>query len=397
MSLVAWSFHTVRADEAADAATEEAAAEDSDAEEAGDESLLEIPNGDAEALVEALQELAQTQPEGETQDEQVAHIHKVLRTIVAAAERLIKVEASEEQEMLGHQYRLMALQGLVQLDAPKARERLEAVIAASKADPRPGVAGLGWQAYLQEELSDWETKKDEAKAALDKEIIGRLMGDGVKPLDVSIVQMVANYLDRTDDAFVADLLAKAIPAIKKSKDKDVREALVEANLEGMRRRLTLMGQPMEISGALLDGGEVEWESYRGKVVLVDFWATWCGPCRDEVPNILAMYEAYHDKGFDVLGVSLDDTPEDARSYIEEMKLPWASLYPEKEEDRGWNNPLSRYYGITGIPTAILVDQQGRVVHMNARGPYLQQQLQALLGEPAAEKAAEPASDEEASG
>jgi thiol-disulfide isomerase/thioredoxin len=160
----------------------------------------------------------------------------------------------------------------------------------------------------------------------------------------------------------------------------------------MTRRLNLMGNPIEVTGTLLDGEQVDWESYRGKVVLVDFWATWCGPCRAEVPNILAMHKAYGSKGFDVLGVSLDQTPEDAQTYIEEQGIPWKSLFPEKEEDRGWANPLAKFYGINGIPTAILVDQEGKVVDMNARGERLQERLQELLGDPA-EEAAEDADGE----
>ena len=98
---------------------------------------------------------------------------------------------------------------------------------------------------------------------------------------------------------------------------------------------------MEITGTLLDGEPVDWESYRGKVVLVDFWATWCGPCRAEIPNVLEMYEAYHDKGFDVLGVSLDATPEAAEKYVAENKLPWSSIFPKNEDERRVEQPAGR--------------------------------------------------------
>jgi thiol-disulfide isomerase/thioredoxin len=150
----------------------------------------------------------------------------------------------------------------------------------------------------------------------------------------------------------------------------------------------------DLVGEDLDGKPMKLSDYRGKVVLVDFWATWCGPCRAEVPNLLEMYEGYHGKGFEVLGVSLDQTPEDANSYVEEMKIPWPSIFPKAEKDRGWNHPLADYYGITGIPTAILVGKDGKVVHMEARGPVLREQLQELLGDPI-EPAETAADDEEA--
>jgi thiol-disulfide isomerase/thioredoxin len=204
-------------------------------------------------------------------------------------------------------------------------------------------------------------------------------------------------LDGTDDAFVIKLLEETAPLLAKAEKKALKEQVAEANFEGMLRRLKLPGNEMEITGELLSGGKVDWDSYRGKVVLVDFWATWCGPCRAEIPNVLAMYEAYHDKGFDVLGVSLDKTPDAAKKYVAENKLPWDSLFPAKKADRFWNHPLAKHYGIGGIPTAILVDQQGKVVNMNARGEVLGEELKRLLGEPAPKKeTAEAAASGEAS-
>ena len=221
------------------------------------------------------------------------------------------------------------------------------------------------------------------------------MKAGPAPIDVSIVQVTSMQLEDRDAETVVGLLEQVMPIFDKSEDKAIQEPLAEANLEGMYRRLTLLGKPMEITGTLLDGKPVDWESYRGKVVLVDFWATWCGPCRAEIPNVLEMYEAYHDKGFDVLGVSLDATPEAAEKYVAENKLPWSSIFPKNEDEREWSNPLVGYYGITGIPTAILVGKDGKVVNMNARGPVLGEELEKLLGPPAEKPADEKAAAEEA--
>lgn len=138
-----------------------------------------------------------------------------------------------------------------------------------------------------------------------------------------------------------------------------------------------------LSGPTLDGKTASLAEHKGKVVLVDFWATWCGPCRAEVPNVLKLYEAYHDKGFDVVGISLDEKPEDAQKYITQTGIPWVTLFNQDETQRGWEHPLATYYGITGIPRAILVDQAGNVVSMRARGKNLAIELRKLLGEPLA--------------
>ncbi len=419
-SAALWSLRTTVAQEAA---AEAEAAEATDA-------ALEIPEGDAAEIAAFIEKLAGTEPEGDTQEEQIAYTIKILRVINEASAKMLDAEPTDEQSMMAESYRLMALQGLNQLgtDADAAafataietamasprveiaaigwksyvqaklgtwdtlddagKKEFETALDRAMGDERPEVASIGWQGYIYSKLTGWDALDDAAKKAMHDRIVAKVNGEKLSSLDVSIVAMVAQQLDRTDDAFVATLLTDTLPAFKKSADEEVKAALDEANLEGFQRRLTLMGNPMELTGELLGGGEIDWKSYRGKVVLVDFSATWCGPCVQEAPNVLNMYSLYKDKGFDVVAISLDRTPEAAEQYVKDNGIKWATLFPSKEEDRYWNHPLAKYYGITGIPTAILVDQKGNAVHMNARGPLLQAELERLLGPPAEADAAE---------
>ena len=156
-------------------------------------------------------------------------------------------------------------------------------------------------------------------------------------------------------------------------------------MEGAARRLDLLGNPLELSGTEMDGSKFDWAKYRGKVVLVDFWATWCGPCLAELPNVKKNYELYHDKGFDIVGVSLDQDRAKLEEFLQKEQNPWTTLH-----DGAWNdNAVATYYGIMGIPTVILVDKEGKVVSTRARGPELGKLLAELLGpaEPAAAPAA----------
>lgn len=146
---------------------------------------------------------------------------------------------------------------------------------------------------------------------------------------------------------------------------------------GTLRRLSLPGNPMAIKGTLLNGQPFDQKSLAGKVVLVDFWATWCGPCVAEIPNVLEQYEKYHAKGFEVIGISLDQDRGALEKFVADQKVPWPILFEESEGD-GWQHPLATYYGISGIPTVILLGRDGNVITLNARGERLGEELAKLF-------------------
>lgn len=119
---------------------------------------------------------------------------------------------------------------------------------------------------------------------------------------------------------------------------------------------------------------VQFASFKGKYVLVDFWASWCGPCRAENPNVLKAYNQYKDKGFTVVGVSLDDNETRWKKAINDDKMPWTQV----SDLKGWKNEVADYYGIQGIPTTFLVDPQGKIIAKNLRGEALHKKLAHLL-------------------
>lgn len=127
----------------------------------------------------------------------------------------------------------------------------------------------------------------------------------------------------------------------------------------------------DITGAPLSLGQ-----YKKKVVLVDFWATWCGPCVAELPNVIAAYQKYHPKGFEIVGISLDQSESALKSFIKEKSMTW----PQYFDGKGWENKLSRKYGIMSIPATFLLDGDGKIVAKNLRGPALEQELAKLLDE-----------------
>lgn len=114
---------------------------------------------------------------------------------------------------------------------------------------------------------------------------------------------------------------------------------------------------------------------RGKYVLVDFWASWCGPCRKENPNVVAQYKKYKDKGFDILGVSLDRDHGAWKRAIEQDGLPWHHI----SDLKGWQSQHAQLYSINSIPQTVLVDKEGKIIARNLRGESLEAKLKELFG------------------
>ena len=333
-------------------------------------------------LLKFVEEIDSQEPPGRSESEVFSHQRKIARTVVQVAEKALKLKLEDEELMQGIYFKLQALRLLREMGEPNADQQLANAIDQALKDKKDLVQMIGMKFFIESGFSEWNNWGNKDRDAWIDRLLESLLQSEPSNDQLNMLMSVLDYLgDMEGDRHAKRLLTKLVPHYLNSKNENVRSAA--PSLEGIARRLNLPGNNIELKGELLDGSQLDWSQYRGKVVLVDFWAAWCGPCRRELPNVLAMYEAYHEKGFEVLGISLDKTRTQAESYLKQTDIPWATMFSSREDERYWQHPMAVKYGINGIPRAILVDRDGKVVNMNARGRILVQELRRLLGAPVA--------------
>jgi thiol-disulfide isomerase/thioredoxin len=310
-----------------------------------------------------------------------SHLEQAAKSIVAAVTQKIASPNTSDEEAVQHAQlsfeaiRILGMLGDIDADA-QSEKLMDAITAAG----RPAVVDALFQVRFTNNLRRWPELEPAERTKLIDGFVARVQKSGMNVDQGKMLIRLATMLgDGEDNSLAIKAVKDLLPTARNSKDATVGRMV--ATLEGTLRRLELPGKPLELEGALLDGSQFDWASYRGKVVLVDFFASWCGPCREEVPNVLANYETFHDKGFEVVGINLNTNDERSQvdEYMQQTGFNFPTLFSADPEATGWDHPLAKRYGITAIPRAILVDKEGKVVSTSARGDRLRELLGELLG------------------
>lgn len=301
----------------------------------------------------------------------------------------------------------MQAKGLAQIagfDADTYLEKLRELAEELEKNPATEKVALTcWAHYHQNHMAliNPEVEKEAYQTAVDQalEFVERHENDAAI---ASLVSFLSSFLAFNSDESVAEANALRLQEILESSDvpmfkniaanipntleqgKALRNQTEERQKqnaqmeEGIARREALPGKEMEFECVLLSGDKLNLKDLEGKVVLVDFWATWCGPCIGEIPGMLAVYEKYHDEGFEILGYSTDKDIDALKDFMAERQLPWHIGSRLMSIEAGLTN-YSTHYGVTGIPTMILVGKDGKVVSIRARGETLRRELENIFG------------------
>ncbi len=212
-----------------------------------------------------------------------------------------------------------------------------------------------------------------AAAGLIDEIVTLLNNWKAGEIKESLVVTAAQLLEQNKTTFTPafDLLLKEV---EQSKDPKIAQFAGRMLNEFFRNPVGKDFPAFPAGKKTTDGKDLSMERFKNKVLLVDFWATWCPPCRAEVPELVKVYKAYKDKGFEIVGISFDQDKNAFESYVKENDMPW----PQYFDGKGWENEVGPTYGIQSIPAMYLVDGSGKIISTDLRNGKLEEELKKII-------------------
>jgi thiol-disulfide isomerase/thioredoxin len=277
--------------------------------------------------------------------------------IVDACDRVLADKSAKETEQLvAIENKLAILHKAACAGDDAMDKQLAAFVAQLKDDSRPRIARETAFFVQERKVLDASEAKPEEIAALLKEMQDYYAKEKLASKHLRMASATVDLVNKLEDGDAREKHFTDFGNLfAKSSDKELARYGKKLAKKPATKESDLIGKPLELAGNTAGGLPFAWEKYRGKVVIVDFWATWCGPCLKEMPNVKAFRDKHKDKGFEVVGVSVDKDLDALETFLDENDLPWETLAGDEAQ------AAADKYGVRAIPTMMLIDQKGNVV------------------------------------
>jgi thiol-disulfide isomerase/thioredoxin len=323
------------------------------------------------AALEKLREIPR--PAANSPEDRMRQIRSWLDSRLAASEAFLKTYPNDPHR---HSARLMAIDSVLQLTqfgekgiSKIERNDLEAIINAPDAD---------------------EETKGEAeffKLMVDSQSVEFNSPHTVPPFQQALSSYLEKYPKHVRSQYVASMLMQTLSQFETPSTEPLLKKLAthsnpgiagkaKAILQQRQFMLDLKKKPLLLKFTGVDGTEVDASKLRGKVLLLDFWASWCGPCMADVPHVVATYQKLRDRGFEIIGISLDQDKAAMEEAMKKNNMTW----PQYFDGKGWQNEISEQFGVRSIPSTWLFDRKGKLREHGLRGQELEMRIENLLKE-----------------
>ncbi len=349
---------------------------------ASDAPRFDVPDASPSELLAFIRKTKARFVEGNSRDERVAFTVRQQKAICAAADKIRTLGSQPDVEAAAVSEKFAALWNLIKLNDPRAGAEAVCMAKGLENDPRKELADrarffLLWERAWRVTDAPGQSPEGEAAALVDD--IGRqLEGGNHDELLVMLASMLPEKLQPSQPQLAVRGAQRFALALSKFSAEPAKRAA--KHLRDVARRRSIVGETVEICGHVFAGGAVDASKFRGQVVLVEYWATWCAPCIAEIPGIRSVYEKYHDRGFEVLAVSLDEDRDQLAKFLGENQVPWTVLCGRSADDSGMRQPMVVTYAIDTAGRNFLVDRQGQIVALDVRQDRLRELLERLLAE-----------------